>query len=63
MKYVYLELPEKLDNILNTKDANSNIETNSLTNEIHEELLKIVETNKKVSKLYNDLKEEEEKNS
>lgn len=59
MKYMYIELPDKLKEYINNNNMSSKRELKKLTNSLKEELGTIVEFNVKVTKLYDKLIQDE----
>lgn len=55
MKYIYLSLPDKLEINLENANLNLNIELKELSNNLHEELIELVNLYVKVEKLYDEL--------
>ena len=55
MKYIYLELPDNLEQALMMTNAKSIMDTEKLTNDIKAELQKVVKANMSVTKPYHDM--------
>lgn len=55
MKYMYIELPDKLKDYINSNNMNSKRELKKLTKSLQKELETIVNSNVKVTKLYNEM--------
>lgn len=55
MKYMYIELPDKLKDYINNNNMNSKNELKKLTKSFQKELETIVDSNIKVTKLYNEM--------
>lgn len=56
MKYIYLSLPDKLENNLENTNLNLNIELKELSNNLHKEIIELVNLYVKVERLYDELK-------
>lgn len=59
MKYMYHELPDKLEGYINQNNRSSNIELEELSNCLVEELKTIVEVNTNINQFYQEMIEEE----
>lgn len=55
MKYIYLSLPDKLENNLENTNLNLNIELKELSNNLHKEIIELVNLYVKVERLYDEL--------
>ena len=55
MKYIYLSLPDKLESNLENTNLNLNIELKELSNNLHKEIIELVNLYVKVAKLYDEL--------
>jgi len=55
MKYMYIELPDRLKDYINSNNMNSKRELKKLTKSLQKELETIVNSNVKVTKLYNEM--------
>ncbi len=55
MKYIYLSLPDKLESNLENTNLNLNIELKELSNDLHKEIIELVNLYVKVAKLYDEL--------
>lgn len=55
MKYMYIELPDKLKDYINNNNMSSKRELKKLTKNLQKELETIVDSNEKVTKLYNEM--------
>lgn len=55
MKYIYLSLPDKLESNLENTNLNLNIELKELSNNLHKEIIELVNLYVKVEKLYDEL--------
>ena len=55
MKYIYLELPETLEDYLDYCNTSLYIEVEDLSNKLSEQLNKLVDTYLKMEKIYEDL--------
>lgn len=55
MKYIYLSLPDKLENNLENTNLNLNIELKELSNKLHKEIIELVNLYVKVERLYDKL--------
>lgn len=59
MKYMYIELPTSLKSYVNSTNMSLKTDLNKLTENLKAELIKIVEVNENITKLYNKMIEEE----
>lgn len=59
MRYIYLELPNSLENYLDNNNLNSTLETKNLSNSLNKELTRLLKVYVKTSKIYDELNVDE----